>query len=245
MDYSLEQFKGKLELLIKLLEKGEMLAHELKLIELCEQLSCEVMKSKERSCEDSRLNDALTPSESATEMVSLASIAKAKLELLGASSSSSEELESAIDWFEDLQAYAKMKLSAKILFERQLTTSRRYTRAKFKAKTLYRPLTWEEAQEKLSKLMKKPPLAKPPPQLSCTPDEGLSVQECMQNILKTLETKKRLLLSSWIAIFEKPDMISYFLAILELFKRRKLQLLIEESEENNKKDESLLWIQAC
>lgn len=232
MLYTLEEFAGPLEVLIKLVHSKEISLEGLPIRRLCEQLAIHIEEN----------NHKITAGHSAQHLLTLAQLAYEKLNLLKPQEST-ELLENEdtglLDWLEQIHLYTRMKLMSGLLVERSQTSFRRHARGKPAQIQRLRPLSWEELCSEMERLMKRSK-RRLDTKFSPSVETGPTLQESIDWMMQEMRGGKRLELRLLFDSEALPRCICHFLAILELFKMHKIEVVAQMDASQSQEK---LWIQ--
>lgn len=169
------------------------------------------------------------------ETCQLSYIASAKLSKLQEIQPQEEQV-SPLDFLEGIDQFAQMKQIAQALFLRQQLTIGWLPKgiSHEKASISLRLASLEDLKRHFDKVKEKH-LCQSTLDRTLKPEEGPSLEEVIEDTYKELEKFERLEIDSWLSQSCLQTCIGRFLALLELFKREKILLYINEQEDE-------LWI---
>lgn len=229
LQYKLEHFEGPLEVLLKLIQKCELAPADVCLLDLCAQLDQEI---SEPIC-------SLDLSASGYQLAGLTQLAQEKIQVLISLPVDHDESQELLLWqlFDNLNEYSQMKDFASWLFSHQSARQGYYCRPSGQRRL--RVLSLDEAQEHLQKGLK---MAKKPSQLcfkSFTTQERYTLKDSLDHIQKELTISTKLSFKSLFGQATLEICICHFLALLELLKLCRIQLVhfFDQSDEE-------MWIEA-
>ncbi len=224
MQYSTEDFQGPLDILLKLMKHHEITADSIPLAHLCQQLGHAVQSEAAPA-----LNQA------AQDTSHLSHIASAKLSRLQQTQVQEEE-PNLLDWLEGIDQFAQMKQVAHALFLRQQSTLGWFPRGVTLEKTTValRLATFEDLKRHFEKVKEKKHCQNTL-EHTLKPEEGPSLEEMITQTYLELEKCQKIDLDVWLSQASLRTCIGRFLALLELLKREKIELYINEKEDQ-------LWI---